>query len=152
VIVISSLSFILGPPIRVKLAPGLHEHSPSCLAWADAQSDWLSAHRLAAHGTLGARQWDEVPRVQGQQRQGYDFQGGKGGGEGHGDGGLPGPIPVVTCPNNAASEIQDGVSVSAGAGWWGRRQREVLSDGDFDDAGTVHRQCLHDGVGDLVRA
>jgi hypothetical protein len=46
----------------------------------------------------------------------------------------------------------DRLLVSAGAGWCGRRQREVLSDGDFDDAGTVHRQCLHDGVSDLVRA
>jgi hypothetical protein len=46
----------------------------------------------------------------------------------------------------------DRLLVSAGAGRCGRWQREVLSDGDFDDAGAVHRQCLHDGVSDLVRA
>ena len=42
--------------------------------------------------------------------------------------------------------------VAAGAGWCGGWRWKVLSDGDFDDAGTVHCQCLHDGIGDLIRA
>ena len=40
---------------------------------------------------------------------------------------------------------------SACTGWRRRWQGEVLSDRDFDDARTIYRQCLDDGVSNLVR-
>lgn len=78
-----------------------------------SDSDWqvtvghLSATLQALHVPEPEKQ--EVLTFVGQQRQRHDFQAREGGGEGHGDGGLSGPIPVMTRANNAAAEIQDGV-------------------------------------------
>ena len=81
---------------------------------------------VPARRALPVLQLDEVPGVQGQQRQRHHLQRGEAGRQAHVERPLAGEVPVVARADDPAAEVQDGVQVDQARGGLGGDQAHLV--------------------------
>ena len=67
---------------------------------------------FAAYLAFAVAQFDEIPGIQGKEREGHHFHGREHGRERHVDIRLARPVPVVSCSHDPASQKEDRVKVN----------------------------------------